>query len=146
MIRSFIKTLILQVFLIIFQAYSMLMCVFLYVFRLPGAEGTRLQSRHMLCFRDLWGFDCSGDRQPRREDHPRWRRPLHHPETRMFIFCTFATFHTVFCLKFSFVVVLSHILFDISWLNTEPNHLCVPLWPPAGAVGSVWYADRWQPL
>lgn len=52
--------------------------------RLPGAEGPRLQGREICGLRNLRGFDCSGGRQPRWEDHPRWRRPVCHPGTCMF--------------------------------------------------------------
>lgn len=60
---------------------SACVCVF---FRLPGAEGSRLQSREICRLRGLRGFNCGVDRQPRWEDRPRWRRPVHHPGTCMF--------------------------------------------------------------
>lgn len=47
--------------------------------RLFGAEGSRLQGGEIRRLRGLRRFGCRGNHQPRRKDHPCWRRPIRLP-------------------------------------------------------------------
>lgn len=140
------------------EAYSLCMCFvlcFFFFFRLRGAEGARLQSREVCRLRGLRGFDCCGGHQPRCEDHPCWWRSPHHRGTRMLthtykllLMLIFFLFYqmTVTSDRFVFILVLfCRLRKNVSVTLNKSSSLFLSD-PAARAVGSVWFADRWQPL
>lgn len=64
-------------------------CFFLHLCRLPGAEGSWLQSGEICCLWDLWGLSCCVNSQPWWEDHPCWRCSIHHRGTCTFTLSTY---------------------------------------------------------